>query len=97
MNYKDSLIKKYDPINRHGLKNKGQTTAGRDSRLPIPGSFISKVYKRKTIEVKVLEAGFEYEGKRYKNLSQIATAVTGNHWNGYIFFGLNNGRRKAKD
>ena len=63
----------------------------------MPGSFITKIYKRKTIEVKVLESGFEFEGMHYKNLSHVANAVTGAHWNGFVFFGLTNGKRKAKD
>lgn len=31
----------------------------RDNRLPAPGSIITKTYRGKTIEVKVLEYGFE--------------------------------------
>jgi len=60
----------------------------RDKRLPIPGTVISKVYKGTIIDVKVLDKGFEYDGKAYRSLSAIAGAVTGQHWNGYLFFGL---------
>lgn len=90
------LIKAYDPINKIGTKSAtGKTSAGRDARLPMPGSFIVKTYKGKRLEVKVLENGFEYESATYSNLSAIAKAVSGMHWNGYLFFGVkNNGRRK---
>ncbi|QYU71148.1 DUF2924 domain-containing protein [Leptolyngbya sp. 15MV] len=38
--------------------------------------------------VTVLPHGFEYEGKTYRSLSAVATAITGSHWNGFLFFGL---------
>ena len=83
------LIQTYDPINKIAVKTRtGKTATGRDGRLPMPGSFITKVYKGRRIEVKVLENGFEYQGAIYKNLSAVAKAVTGDHWNGYMFFGL---------
>ena len=58
--------------------------------LPIqmPQSEITRIYKGHTIVVKVLEDGFEYEGERYRSLSAIARAVTGSHWSGNRFFGL---------
>ena len=59
-----------------------------DTRLPGPGTIITREYKGQTIEVKVIEKGFEYEGRSYRSLSAVARAVTGSHWNGYLFFGL---------
>ncbi|HOW59529.1 MAG TPA: DUF2924 domain-containing protein [Candidatus Omnitrophota bacterium] len=88
------LIRTYDPVNKIAIKTKtGKTTVGRDVRLPMPGSLIIKTYKGNRIEVKVLENGFEYQGAIYKNLSAVAKAITGDHWNGFIFFGLTNGKR----
>lgn len=83
------LIQTYDPINKIAVKtNSGKTATGRDGRLPMPGSFITRTYKGKRLEVKVLENGFEYQGALYKNLSAVAKAVTGDHWNGFLFFGF---------
>jgi hypothetical protein len=86
------FIKAYDPINNKALRQNGAGDASkgriRDRRLPIPGTVISKVYKGTVIDVKVLDKGFEYDGKAYRTLSAIAAAVTGQHWNGYLFFGL---------
>lgn len=89
----EQLIKVYDPINNTSLRkvknpNGSRVKAWRDRRLPVPGSTITKIYKGNTLKVKVLEKGFEYEGKFYKTLSQVANAVAGNHWNGYLFFNL---------
>lgn len=88
----DQFIKAYDPINNKALRQNGAGDASkgrvRDRRLPIPGTVISKVYKGTVIDVKVLDKGFEYDGKSYRTLSAIAGVVTGQHWNGYLFFGL---------
>ena len=57
-----------------------------DDRLPMPGTTLSREYKGRTILVRVLRRGFEYDGKVYRSLSAVAKAVTGSHWNGYHFF-----------
>ena len=59
-----------------------------DTRVPLPGSTITRVYKGETLEVKVAPAGFEYEGELYKSLSAVAKKITGSHCNGYLFFRL---------
>jgi len=61
---------------------------GHDSRLPMPGSLIVKKYKERTLVVKVLDHGFEYEGRHYTSLSTIAGEITGTRWNGFAFFQL---------
>jgi Protein of unknown function (DUF2924) len=59
-----------------------------DSRLPMPGSVVIKEHQGKTIVVRVLDAGFEYEGRRFTSLSAVAKEITGTKWNGFLFFGL---------
>ena len=39
--------------------------------------------------------GFEWQGRPYRSLSAIARAITGTRWNGPLFFGLANHRRRA--
>jgi len=73
-------------------QDKGQP-ARRDLRLPKKGDVLCRFYKGRAITVRVLESGFEYEGRRYRSLSAIAKAVTGAHWNGLLFFGMASGRR----
>ena len=58
------------------------------SRVPLPGTVITRRYKGRLIQVKVLPKGFEFEGELYKSLSGVAKQVTGSHWNGYRFFNL---------
>ena len=67
-----------------------RTPRPRDYRLPAPGTVLRRTYKGHPVEVQVLYRGFEYEGRRYRSLSAVARAVTGAHWNGYLFFNLNN-------
>jgi hypothetical protein len=57
-------------------------------RLPIAGTVLTRKYRGKHVETKVLAYGFEYEGQVYRSLSAVAKAVTGSHWNGHLFFGL---------
>lgn len=87
-----ALIEEYDPINNKALRPDKPASCLpaiiKDKRLPIPGTVITKEYKGKSYKVKVLDKGFEYNGKIYKTLSAIAKEITGAHWNGYLFFGL---------
>jgi hypothetical protein len=67
----------------------------RDRRLPMAGTLLVRQYHGQTLEVKVLEEGFEYDGQTYRSLTAVAKRITGRHWNGYHFFGLNNNGAKA--
>jgi hypothetical protein len=80
-----------------------QTTPGnrnrRDSRLPLPGTVLSRKWKGRTLLVEVLGEGFQYENRHYASLSAIAVAITGTRWNGLAFFGLTRpagGERKER-
>ena len=76
-----------DTVVRTGARVVAPVTS-RDPRLPAPGRAIRREYKSRTLVVKVLETGFEFEGERYRSLSAIARKVTGTNWNGMHFFGL---------
>lgn len=87
-----AFIEEYDPINNKALRPDkpitNQPLPAKDKRLPIPGTVITKEYKGASYRVKVLEKGFEHNGKIYKTLSSIAKQITRAHWNGYLFFNL---------
>jgi hypothetical protein len=57
-------------------------------RIPAAGTLLRRVYRDRTVEVKILRDGFEYDGRRYGSLSAVARAATGTRWNGLLFFGL---------
>jgi hypothetical protein len=65
-----------------------------DSRLPLPGTMLSRKWKGRTILVEVLAKGFRYEKRHYTSLSAVAVAVTGTRWNGLAFFGLTGSNAK---
>lgn len=60
----------------------------RDPRLPKAGSTLEREYQGKRYKVIVHDSDFEYAGKRYNSLSTIAKEITGQVWNGFLYFGL---------
>lgn len=53
-----------------------------------PGTRLVRSWRDKMHQVLVLDEGFEFEGRRYLSLTQIAEDITGAHWSGPRFFGL---------
>jgi hypothetical protein len=72
----------------------GRIESGRDERLPVPGTVLTRVYKGVEYRVTVLSPGFDYEGEMYRSLTAITHKITGCHWNGYYFFNLRKPERK---
>jgi hypothetical protein len=66
----------------------------RDSRLPAPGTCLTRQYQGQAIVVEVLEKGFRYQEGVYPSLSAVARRVTGTQWNGYAFFALQNAEQR---
>ena len=61
---------------------------GQDVRLPKVGTIVVRQYRGRLLQVRVLERGFEYEDRIYASLTAVTHRVTGQHWNGFHFFGL---------
>ena len=62
----------------------------------LPRTTLSRMYKGQKIEVTIEENGVRWEGELYSSLSAVAKAVTGSHWNGRAFFGLDSRKRRPK-
>jgi hypothetical protein len=60
-----------------------------DPRIPPLGETVTREYRGRTVRVKILASGFEWDGRVYGSLSAVAWHATGTRWNGYAFFGLN--------
>ncbi len=58
----------------------------RDPRLPPAGTVIRRMHNDVKHEVRILEDGAEYRGKRFASLSGVARAITSTNWNGFLFF-----------
>ncbi len=67
----------------------------RDPRLPSPGTVITRTYRGRELRLLVLDDGFELDGVHYRSLSEAARAVTGSRWNGRLFFGLTERKRRS--
>ena len=90
----DLRLQPPQPTTATTLHRDGQRLAGRGSanhRLPPPGTTLTRLYKGQILQVQVLEQGFAFNGQVYRSLSAVAKAITGAHYNGYLFFRLNQG------
>ncbi len=70
------------------MEQDGDIALHRVARLK-PGAKLIREWRGETHTVTVLEDGFEWRGKRRRSLSVIAKLITGAHWSGPRFFGLN--------
>ncbi len=59
------------------------------------GTRLVRSWRGKMHHVLVLDDGYEFDGRRYQSLSQIAQDITGAHWSGPRFFGLATRRKHA--
>ena len=67
----------------------------RDLRMPSTGTVIVRQYKGRQLRLTVLDGGYELDGVVYGSLTEAARAATGSHWNGKLFWGVTQRRRRA--
>ena len=94
----DQLQERAGGGSRRALLRRLQTLAGElekggasfDSGIVLKtGTTLVRQWRGHAHTVVVREDGFEYQGERYRSLSVIAERITGAHWSGPRFFGLN--------
>lgn len=66
----------------------GDVTRNRVARLR-QGAKLVREWQGKTHTVTVIDEGFEWNGRHWRSLSAVAREITGGHWSGPRFFGLN--------
>ena len=74
----------------------GAKFAGPGRAVVRPGARLVREWRGRVHTVSVVEGGFEYDGRRWRSLSEIAQAITGAHWSGPRFFGLAKGRAPSQ-
>lgn len=75
------------------MRKLAKTAAKPTGKPALPcGSKLVRSYKGTLYEVESREEGYLYQGRIYKTLSGVAKVITGKHWNGKVFFGVNNGK-----
>ncbi len=60
-----------------------------------PGATLLRDWHGQTHTVLVRDGGFDYQGRRYASLTEIARVITGTHWSGPRFFGLQRAARRS--
>ena len=60
------------------------------------GTKLIRHWRGRRHEVLASEEGFDYRGKRYGSLSEIAREITGTRWSGPLFFGLREARQSRE-
>jgi hypothetical protein len=77
------------------------SSAGNDRRgtaartVLMPGARLVREWRGRSHVVTVTEGGFDYAGRRYRSLTEIAREITGAHWSGPRFFGIGAERGKT--
>ena len=59
-----------------------------------PGTKLVRAFGGEKHVVLVKVTAFEYRQQHYNSLSEVAFAITGTRWNGWVFFGIKKRRRK---
>ena len=80
--------KQYPVRLRQELVDKAKRSSAEKSRSHRPGTCLVREWQGETHEVTVLESGYRWQGETYRSLSRIAREITGTHWSGPRFFGL---------
>ena len=75
-----------DPATRNALRRSGPVVAeGQDLGV---GATIRRQWQGDEVVVQVTNNGFVWDGRTFRSLSAVASAITGSRWNGPKFFGL---------
>lgn len=67
---------------------KGEGELARSPASLKTGTRLVRSWRGKMHHVLILDEGYEFDGRRYQSLTQIAQDITGAHWSGPRFFGL---------
>ncbi len=69
---------------------RGETAPSQRQAIPLTaGARLVREWNGQTIAVEVRSDGFWWKERTWRSLSEIAREVTGAHWSGPRFFGLN--------
>jgi hypothetical protein len=71
------------------------TSLTRESRFK-PGTRLMREWQGETHEVTVGAMGYEYRGREFASLSEIANQITGTRWSGPLFFGTKSSPKRSK-
>jgi len=97
----EKTIGGHKPSIRHLLERWGRNGSERGpsaeparTRLKA-GTVLLREWHGVTHRVTVLDDGFDFDGERFRSLSEIARKITGVRWSGPLFFGLKSSAREV--
>ena len=85
---KDSTVRRLEELGDQLDGGNPRVRSRRVDNRPLAGTRLIREWKGSNHEVIVQPDYFEFNGRRYKSLSNIAREITGTVWNGWQFFGL---------
>ena len=91
---KESTLKRLHELAKDHAS--GKKSAVQAMIRPKIGTRYVREYRGKLHEVTVLETGYEYQGRVYRSLTEIAKAITGTKWSGPVFFGYKRPGKRAQ-
>ncbi len=65
-----------------------------NAEAPVAGTVYRRLWRGEEIVVTAMPDGFECRGRKYASLTAVAKAVTGQHMNGKLFFGVTRRERR---
>lgn len=74
----------------------GKRTGVAGAAVLKPGMRLMREWRGQRYDVHILDNGFEFQGRTYQSLTAIAGEITGTHWSGPRFFGLNKPTRSME-
>ena len=90
---KPETIERLEALGEQLASGKGAARISTERR-PIAGTRLIREWQGVLHCVTVRDQDYEYQGRPYKSLSAVARAISGTRWNGWIFFGLKNQRKR---
>ena len=91
---KESTLKRLHELAKDHANGKKSVTQA--MIRPKIGTRYVREYRDKLHEVTVLETGYEYQGRVYRSLTEVAKAITGTKWSGPVFFGYKRPGKRAR-
>ena len=91
----EELIADIDlPLGERNRTVTGTLRAGTRGGEHKVGTVFTRTWKGRDVRAVAVDGGFECEGVVHRSLSAVARAVTGSHWNGRLFFGLTERKKR---
>lgn len=76
---------------------KGKSPLPRSAMQLRSGTVLVREWRGVTHRVLVLDRVFQHDNKRFRTLTEVARAITGTHWSGPRFFGLEERRQQSNE